>query len=146
MQKNLRWYENETSKKTVTVTKEMKRLLTLEEAGMFLLSVFLFSQLDYKWWMFPACLLLPDLSMLGYLFNSKTGAWIYNIVHHKMVAVLVFGLGLVLNNPVIQFAGIILFGHSSMDRMFGYGLKYPDGFSNTHLGKIGNKKNKRTAA
>ena len=61
MPKNLRWYENETSKKTVTMTKEMKSLLTLEETGMFLLSIFLFSQLDYKWWMFPACLLLHDL-------------------------------------------------------------------------------------
>jgi len=35
--------------------------------------------------------------------------------------------------------GIILFSHSAMDRVFGYGLKYPDSFKNTHLGKIGKK-------
>jgi hypothetical protein len=36
-----------------------------------------------------------------------------------------------------MLAGIILFAHSSMDRLFGYGLKYFTGFSDTHLGKIG---------
>ena len=36
-------------------------------------------------------------------------------------------------------AGIILFGHSSMDRMFGYGLKLKEGFKYTHLGMIGKK-------
>jgi len=34
---------------------------------------------------------------------------------------------------------IILFGHSSMDRIFGYGLKTNQGFKFTHLGTIGNK-------
>ncbi|MEO6611453.1 MAG: DUF4260 family protein [Chitinophagaceae bacterium] len=28
-------------------------------------------------------------------------------------------------------------GHSSMDRMFGYGLKTNEGFKYTHLGMIG---------
>ncbi|RYY28086.1 MAG: DUF4260 family protein [Chitinophagaceae bacterium] len=122
----------------------MSFLLTLEEAGMFLLSIILFSQLDYTWWVFPAFLLLPDLSMLGYLSGPKAGAWLYNFVHHKLVAVTLFALGLYLQIPGLQFAGIILFGHSSMDRMFGYGLKYTDSFSNTHLGKIGKEKNRAT--
>ena len=30
-----------------------------------------------------------------------------------------------------------LFGHSSFDRIMGYGLKHEDAFQNTHLGKIG---------
>lgn len=33
----------------------------------------------------------------------------------------------------------ILFGHSAMDRIFGYGLKFNDNFKNTHLGWIGKK-------
>jgi hypothetical protein len=28
-------------------------------------------------------------------------------------------------------------GHSSLDRVFGYGLKHEDAFQNTHLGRIG---------
>ena len=30
-----------------------------------------------------------------------------------------------------------LFGHSSLDRVMGYGLKHEDAFQNTHLGRIG---------
>ena len=30
-----------------------------------------------------------------------------------------------------------LFGHSSFDRVFGYGLKHENAFQNTHLGRIG---------
>jgi hypothetical protein len=123
------------------MTKQMDFLLKLEEAAMFLFSIFLFSKTDYAWWVFPACLLLPDLSMVGYLINSKAGAMIYNIIHHKLVALTILCLGLYLHLPGLYLAGIILFGHSSMDRMFGYGLKYSDSFSNTHLGKIGKERN-----
>ena len=30
-----------------------------------------------------------------------------------------------------------LYGHSSFDRVLGYGLKHEDAFQNTHLGRIG---------
>jgi hypothetical protein len=122
------------------MTRQMDLLLKLEEAAMFLFSIFLFAQLDYVWWLFPACLLLPDLSMLGYLINTKAGALFYNIVHHKLVAIAILVSGAILQIPALQLAGIILFGHSSMDRMFGYGLKYNDSFSHTHLGRIGREK------
>lgn len=75
--------------------------------------------------------------MIGYLAGNKTGAVFYNIFHHKGIAVCVFIAGLITNNIPMQIAGIILFGHSSMDRMFGYGLKHFEGFKFTHLGLIG---------
>lgn len=119
------------------MTKKMDTLLKLEEFGLFLFSIILFNQLNFKWWVFPVCILLPDISMIGYLLNSKIGAWTYNLFHHKMVAVTLLGLGFWLNIPLLTLAGVIMFGHSSMDRIFGYGLKYNDSFSHTHLGKIG---------
>ena len=115
----------------------MKKLIQLEEAGLFGLGVFLFSQLDYVWWWFPALLLVPDLLMIGYVFGNKAGAWFYNIAHHRALAIALYLLGIYLNNSVIQLTGILLFSHSSMDRMFGYGLKYEKGFKFTHLGEIG---------
>jgi hypothetical protein len=42
-----------------------------------------------------------------------------------------------LTNQAFLIAGIVLFGHSAFDRILGYGLKYPDSFNNTHLGRIG---------
>ena len=69
------------------MTYGMNNLLKLEELGQFLLSILLFNQLGYAWWVFPVCILLPDLSMIGYLVNPKTGAWLYNSIHHKLVAI-----------------------------------------------------------
>lgn len=117
----------------------MKKIVALEEAAMFALSIYLFSQLSFAWWVYVLLILAPDLSMLGYMMNTRTGAWMYNIFHHKGVAIVVYVAGLYLQNEGVQLAGIILFGHSSMDRMLGYGLKYPDNFQNTHLGMIGKK-------
>lgn len=117
----------------------MNNLLKLEEMGQFLLAIILFNQLEYAWWVFPACLLLPDLSMIGYLVNPKAGAGLYNLFHHKLLAVIVLFLGFWLNNAPLTLAGVILFGHSAMDRIFGYGLKFNDDFKHTHLGWIGKK-------
>lgn len=117
----------------------MTTLLKLEELGEFLLSILLFNQLNYAWWIFPACILIPDLSMVGYLINTKTGALLYNLFHHKLLGVAFLIFGFWLNTPLLFLAGVILFGHSAMDRVFGYGLKFNDSFKNTHLGWIGKK-------
>ena len=115
----------------------MKNALKLEELGMFLLSIYLFNQLHFSWWMFPLLILTPDIGALGYVVSNKAGAVLYNIFHHKGIAILVYLSGIYLRNENIQLAGLILFGHSSMDRIFGYGLKYFEGFKFTHLGNIG---------
>jgi hypothetical protein len=80
----------------------MNKPLKIEELGQFLLSIVLFSQLDFKGWLFPALLLLPDLSMLGYLINTKTGAWMSNLFHYKMLAVLLFSFGLYFNISILM--------------------------------------------
>ena len=115
----------------------MKNLLKLEELFLFGLALFLFSQLDYGWGWYALLFLAPDLSMIGYLANPRLGSWTYNLIHHKAVAVALYVLGSLFSTPWLMFAGTLLLGHSSFDRVFGYGLKYPDAFQNTHLGKIG---------
>ncbi len=117
----------------------MKTLLKLEELLALVLAFYLFLGLDYAWWWFFVLLLTPDVSMSGYLLGSQIGAFTYNLAHHKGVAIAVYMLGGYLNNPMLQFVGLILFGHASMDRALGYGLKYPDSFQHTHLGMIGNR-------
>lgn len=114
-------------------------LLKLEAFGLFILSVFLFSMLDYSWGWFPALLLLPDISMLGYAFGNRIGAYSYNLFHHKLTAIAAGLCGFYFQHSGLMLAGIILFGHSAMDRMFGYGLKFSDSFQNTHLGRIGKR-------
>lgn len=118
----------------------MRNLLKLEEAGIFLLTIYLFSTLDFAWWWFPALLLVPDIGMIGYLINPKIGAFIYNLFHHQLVATGVAFYGLAFENEYWILAGIILFAHISFDRMMGYGLKFNDSFHHTHLGGIGKTK------
>jgi len=115
----------------------MKNLLKLEEFLLLCFSIFLFSKLDYSWWLYILLFLTPDLSMVGYLANPRLGSWTYNLIHHKGLSVSLYVLGSLLSIPWLMFAGTLLLGHSSFDRIFGYGLKYEDAFQNTHLGMIG---------
>ncbi|MBB3124049.1 hypothetical protein FHS04_001558 [Mesoflavibacter sabulilitoris] len=114
----------------------MKSVLKLEELLQFALGIYLFSTLSYTWWWFLVLILLPDIGMLGYLINTKTGALTYNVFHHKGLAILIFLVGIYFEIEVVQLTGIILFSHASLDRIFGYGLKYADHFKNTHLGHL----------
>ncbi len=114
----------------------MKLLIKIEELFMLLLGIFLFSQLNYAWWWFLVLILTPDIGMLGYIINSKTGAMTYNVFHHKGLAVLLYLAGIYFESQPLQLSGIILFSHASLDRLLGYGLKYEKGFKYTHLGEI----------
>jgi len=114
----------------------MKSLLKVEELAMFLLSIYLFSMLDYAWWVFLLLILTPDIGMLGYLINPRLGAITYNIFHHKGLAIVILVFGWIAISEEMVLAGIILFGHASMDRIFGYGLKFSDNFKHTHLGNL----------
>lgn len=114
----------------------MKSILKLEELLEFALGIYLFSTLSYAWWWFLVLILLPDIGMVGYLVNTKTGALTYNVFHHKGLAILILLIGIYFEIEVMQLIGIILFSHAALDRVFGYGLKYADNFKNTHLGHL----------
>jgi len=124
----------------------MKTIVKLEELGMFLGCIVVLYLQHVNWWWYLLLFLGPDISMFGYLAGDKIGAYCYNLFHHKAIAIIVFALGLmtqmpgdIANKDWLINLGIILFGHSSMDRFFGYGLKYENGFKFTHLGEIGKK-------
>ena len=119
----------------------MKNIIKLEEMAMLAFSISYLYFWGVPWWCYLLLALGPDISMLGYLLGNKAGAVCYNIFHHKGLALAFFMTGLFYDYDLLAFTGIILFGHSSMDRMFGYGLKLPEGFKFTHLGVIG--KNRR---
>lgn len=91
-------------------------------------------------WAWVLLFFSPDVSMLGYVINNKAGAISYNVFHHKGVALVLAFTGFFIGNEVLLAVGVLLFAHSSFDRMMGYGLKYYSGFGDTHLGKVGKGK------
>ncbi len=118
----------------------MKTIIKLEELGMFFFSIYLFSLLSFPWWVYPLFFFAPDLSMVGYIGGPRLGAISYNLIHHKAIALGLYVVGIFLYMPVISLIGILFLGHSSLDRVLGYGLKYGDSFNHTHIGTIGNSK------
>lgn len=92
-----------------------------------------------SWWVFAGLFLLPDLSMLGYLLNARTGALLYNLAHTYSVPAGLAALQWIWSG---QFSALwlIWFAHIGFDRMMGYGLKEKRGFRFTHLGAIGRAK------
>lgn len=114
----------------------MKYLLQLEELAEMIIGIaaLYYQPIHIAWWLWLPVFLLPDISMLGYLVNTKTGASSYNLFHHKAVAITIAAAGFFMHWPVVLFAGILLFAHSAFDRSMGFGLKYTDGFKHTHLG------------
>ena len=120
----------------------MKQLIALEEVAQLAAAIagLYYQPIAVMWWLWPFIFLSPDLSMVGYLVNPKVGAWLYNLAHHKAVAVACMAIGWFGHAPLCLFIGLLLYAHSSFDRTMGYGLKYEDDFGHTHLGMIGKKK------
>lgn len=116
----------------------MKNLLKIEELGLLaLFALVYFHFYPGTWGFYLGLFFVPDVSFALYLVSAKAGAIAYNFLHHKGVMSLVVLAGLFLQDDLIIKIGLIFLAHSSFDRVFGYGLKYPDSFSHTHLGWIG---------
>ena len=81
--------------------------------------------------------LAPDLSMLGYLRGSCSGARIYNAVHTYAGPAVLALWALTLSARMLLPISLIWINHIGVDRLLGYGLKYSDGFGWTHLGRLG---------
>jgi hypothetical protein len=82
-------------------------------------------------------LLVPDVSMVGYLRSPKLGALTYNLIHNWATGLAVLGIGLWLPSFPVAVAGAVVIAHIGMDRALGYGLKLQSAFQDTHLGRIG---------
>src|SRR6185503_6929865 len=98
----------------------MKIVIRLEELAMAGLSIYALARYQADWWWYLLLVIGPDISMIGYMGGNKAGAFVYNLFHHKSVAVLVIVAGFILSLEWLLMTGIVLFGHSSMDRFFGY--------------------------
>lgn len=119
--------------------KKIVLILKSEALAFLIATIWAYYLVGASWWIFLALILVPDIFMVGYLKNSKFGAFLYNIGHMYIVPLLVLSIYLLFHIPILLPISIIWLAHISMDRMLGYGLKLDTGFKDTHLGNIGKK-------
>ncbi|MBC7974444.1 MAG: DUF4260 domain-containing protein [Myxococcales bacterium] len=120
------------------VTGAPRQLLRIEGLAMLIAGMVAYSTLGGSWVWFAVLFLVPDLSMLGYLANPRTGAWTYNAAHAL--------IGPAILAPFAPTLAAIWLAHVGFDRALGYGLKYSSAFTATHLGIIGRRRVPTTAS
>jgi hypothetical protein len=107
--------------------------LRLEGLAVAVLSGVLYARSGSSWWLFAALWLLPDLSFLGYMAGPRFGAHCYNTVHAYVLPVAFAAVAVLLHRAALLPIALIWCNHIGVDRLLGYGLKYPTGFGFTHL-------------
>jgi hypothetical protein len=114
--------------------------LRLEGLAAFGAGLALFGTSGGNWLFLVPLILLPDISAAGYLAGPRVGAFTYNLFHNGVPGIVTLGLAAWLASPAVLLAAAILIAHVGMDRALGYGLKLPDSFQDTHLGRMGRAK------
>lgn len=89
-----------------------------------------------SWGYFFLLFFLPDISILGYLVSPRFGARCYNMFHTKVFPFLVLIGGWLLGHSFSMWIALIWLAHIGIDRAFGFGLKYPTTFKDTHLQRL----------
>ncbi len=113
--------------------KHPSRLLRLEGFVLFAASLVSYHQLHGHWTWFLALFLVPDLTFAGYWFNVRIGAAIYNLFHTLALPLAGAIAALLMQRTDLLPYLLIWSAHIGMDRMLGFGLKYPTHFNDTHL-------------
>jgi|SRR5579859_2125370 len=111
-------------------------LLRLEGAILFVCAVALYINRQGSLILFLLLILAPDVSMTGYLANPRIGSLIYNVVHVYMLPAVLLAISLSVGLPLGAQIALIWLAHIGMDRIVGYGLKYPTAFKDTHLQRV----------
>jgi hypothetical protein len=114
----------------------VKLFLRLEGLAVLLAAIYIYMLMEGNWLYFILFILVPDISMIGYIGNKKIGAFVYNMFHNLTLPLLLIVLGFFFDMELLAFAGVILLAHVGFDRLFGFGLKYESGFKDTHLQKV----------
>jgi hypothetical protein len=118
----------------LTQTATLVRLESLAAAA---LAVVLYSEVGVSWWLLAILFLAPDLPMIGYLAGPRVGAMTYNAAHVLVGPSILALIGVLGDRDTWTAVSLIWFAHIAIDRTFGYGLKEPTDFRDTHLSTPG---------
>jgi len=110
--------------------------LRIEGAALLVISLLGYRETHSSWLLFAVLLLVPDISMAGYLAGVKIGAAVYNLAHTMAGPFVIFTYSILAAHFFLLPYGLIWSAHIGMDRTLGFGLKYPTRFNDTHLQRV----------
>jgi hypothetical protein len=86
-------------------------------------------------WLFALLFLAPDLSLAGYAGKRRPAfaASVYNVAHNYILPALLGAAAWHWASPRSARIAAIWFAHIALDRLLGYGLKFPEAFKPTHI-------------
>ena len=111
-------------------------LLRAEGGIVFGASLLLYGEIRASWVLFVVLVLAPDLSMLGYLLGVRLGTSLYNLFHVLVAPLLLIALSIFYKQLWLLPYGLIWTAHIGVDRLLGFGLKYPTQFHDTHFQRL----------
>ena len=124
-----------TSPPSGTTTGNVRVWLRLEGLAVAAVAAYLYARGGHSWLLFAALFLVPDLSFAAFLAGPRVGAHGYNLVHSYVGPLALAAASLATGRPPV--VALIWLAHIGVDRLLGYGLKYPTSFGHTHLGMVG---------
>ena len=111
-------------------------LLRAEGLAVAAAALALYAHAGHGWLLLVLLVLAPDLSMLGYLGGPRAGAIAYDAVHTTILPLALGTVGVLADVELARQLALIWLVHLGVDRLVGYGLKYPSGFKDTHLQRV----------
>jgi hypothetical protein len=118
------------------VTRLPGHLLRLEGLALFVGALVVYFNQDFGWLLLVILFLAPDLSFAGYLAGPQVGAWAYNALHTTLAPIALAIVGVLADTDWCLQVALIWLAHIGLDRLLGYGLKYPTSFKETHLQRV----------
>jgi Domain of unknown function (DUF4260) len=112
------------------------RLLRLEGLAVGAGALVLYYDAGHSWLALLLLVLAPDLAALGYLAGPRVGAFTYDLAHTYAWPVALGVVGVVAGADTATQLALVWMIHIGVDRLLGYGLKYPTGFRDTHLQRV----------
>ena len=113
-----------------------KLLLHAEGLALFAAALALYIDADYSILALVLLFLVPDLSIAAYLAGPRVGAVVYDAVHTELLPLVLGAAGLLTGADVAVQVALIWLAHIGLDRLLGFGLKYPSAFRDTHLQRL----------
>ncbi len=111
-------------------------VLRLEGLALLAAAAAVYVHRDYSLLLAAVLFLAPDVSFAGYAAGPRVGSLVYNALHTTVPPLALGAAGVVADvRPAVAIA-LVWLAHIGLDRLLGYGLKYPSAFRDTHLQRV----------